>query len=103
MGKSKNADKTAFETPDYETLDLDEVDLELEKHKDILVGKDITESQIKGDKKEYNKAINEQLKELSEEREHEMGVIGALNDRKKLLLAGGSITQLKPRKAGGRS
>ena len=82
-GKSKNSDKTAFETPDYESLTtLEECDALLVDHKNKLVGKDITEAQIKNEKKDYNASMNEQLKELKEEREHEMGVIGALNDRK---------------------
>jgi hypothetical protein len=100
MGKSQNTDKTAFEAPDYESLTtIEECDEHLVKHKDYLVGKDITESQIKNDKKDYNGAINEQLKELKEEREHEMGVIGALNDRKRALNAGAKVTQLHPKAA----
>jgi phage regulator Rha-like protein len=96
MGKTKNSDKTAFQAPDYESLTtIEECDEFLVKHKDRLVGKDITEANIKSDKKDYNAAINEQLKEIKEEREHEMGVISALNDRKRVI-NGAKITQLRP-------
>lgn len=79
-------DTKAFETPDYEKLTtVDEVDAAIQKHKDILVGKDTTESMIKAEKKDYVSAMNGQLKELNEEREHEIGVLGALNDRRKQL------------------
>lgn len=79
--------KTLAETPDYETyLTVDEVDKQIEFHKDLLVRKDKTEFQIKQSKKEANAAHSEQLKELLEEREHELGVIDALGDRKKVLL-----------------
>lgn len=99
MGKkkgSKNTDKSAFEAPEYEKLTtIEEVDALLQTHKDRLVTKDITESKIKADKKEYTSAINEQLKELGEEREHEMGVIGALNDRRRVIAAT-NVVPLKP-------
>jgi hypothetical protein len=99
MGKSKNADKTAFETPDYESLNtIEECDELLVDHKNKLVGKDITQERIKAEKKDYNGAINEQLKELQEEREHEIGVIGALEDRKRVI-NGAKVTQLRPKAA----
>jgi len=95
MGKAKNTDKTAFETPDYEALaTVEECEKLMEKHKNRLVGKDITESNIKAEKKDYNAAINEQLKEIKEEREHEMGVISALDDRKRVIHAGDKVAQL---------
>ncbi len=78
-----------LEHPDYEKIStVDECDALIQEHKDILVRKDKTEMQIKHSKKESNAAHNEQLKELLEEREHEIGVIDALVDRKKVLLAG---------------
>ena len=77
-----------FEHPEYEAIrTVDECDELIKKHKDNLVGKDLLERKIKAEKKEYVKAMNEQLKELSEEREHEMGVLGALQDRRKQLSA----------------
>lgn len=79
-----------FETPDFEQLKtLEEVDEEIEKHKAILVGKDVLESRMKADKKEYVSAINAQLKELAEEREHEINVINALEQHKQYLANGG--------------
>lgn len=93
MGKKDN--KTAHETPNYEAMvTVEEVELEIERHKTFLVGKDRTEYQIKESKKEYNAAINEQLRELSQEREHEILVISALEDRKKQILAGAGISVL---------
>lgn len=73
-----------FEHPPYEKISsMEEVDMYIVRHKDRLVGKDLTESQMKGDKKEYVASLNEQLKELAEERNHEMDVIIALLDRRK--------------------
>jgi hypothetical protein len=95
MGKKKAGKKTApteFEHPEYEKLTtVEQVDAEVEKHKTILVGKDKTESQIKANKKEYVKSMNEQLKELNQEREHEIGVLGALDDRRRQINASNVI------------
>jgi hypothetical protein len=77
---------TDFEHPDYEKFtSIDQVETEIVIRKENLVRKDLLERRIKDEKKSYNQAINEQLKEVKEEREHEMGVIGALEDRKKVL------------------
>lgn len=90
-------DDKGFEHPDYEQLKtIDEVDELIKKHKDNLVGKDITEYRMKEDKKTYVSALNEQLRELKEEREHEMGVLGALEDRKKQLASTGKVIPLPP-------
>ncbi len=95
MGKKDNA---AHDTPNYEALtNVDDVEAELERRKNILVGKDRTEYQIKENKKEYVSAINEQLRELKEEREHEILVISALEDRKKQILNGAGIAVFLPR------
>jgi hypothetical protein len=76
------------EHPDYEKLvTAEEVDKLVEVHKNSLVTKDFIERRIKEEKKDYVSAMNEQLKEVAEEREHEMGVIQALDDRKKQILA----------------
>lgn len=84
MAKKKN--QREFETPDYEKLmTIAQVDAELERHKDSLVTKDRAEARVKEEKKDYVKAMNDTLKEISEERDHEMGVIGALEDRKRQL------------------
>ena len=96
MSKSKNTDQTAFEVPDYESLStIEECEDLLEDHKNKLVGKDITQENIKAEKRDYVSAINEQLKELQEEREHEIGVIGALEDRKRFI-NGAKVTHLRP-------
>jgi hypothetical protein len=91
MSKKKN-DAPAHETPNYEALTtIEEVEVEIEKHKQKLVGKDILESRMKQDKKDYVGALNEQLKELAEEREHEIDVLSALEQHKVLLANGGGI------------
>ena len=83
-----NQDQSAFLTPDYETIRTDdECDEFILYHRDRLVGKDLIERQIKATKKEYVSALNEQLKELAEEREHEMGVLLALDEVKRRLHA----------------
>lgn len=92
---SKKNQSPALQAPNYEALTtVEEVELELEKHKTVLVGKDRTEYQIKENKKEYVAAINEQLRDLKEEREHEIVVLSALEDRRKQLLAGAGISML---------
>jgi hypothetical protein len=81
------------EHPDYDKLDtLDGCDKLIQEHKDILVRKDKTEFQIKASKKDAVAAHNEQLKELNEERQHEIGVIDALMDRKRVLAGGGTVS-----------
>ncbi len=94
MKKSNATPKTkeGLEVPDYEALTtIDEIDELLLEHKENLVRKDKVEYQIKETKRETNKDLNEQLKELREEREHEMGVIDALYETKKRLLASAGI------------
>jgi Na+-transporting NADH:ubiquinone oxidoreductase subunit NqrA len=87
---SKN-DSGAREIPDYEAFTtIEEVDEEIEKHKQTLVGKDVLEHRMKQDKKEYVGALNEQLKELAEERAHEIDVLSALNQRKVIIANSGS-------------
>lgn len=93
---SKKQTTSPHETPNYESLTtLDEVDVEIEKHKQKLVGKDILESRMKADKKDYVSALNEQLKEVAEEREHEIGVISALEQHKQLLANGGNVIPIR--------
>lgn len=89
-------DSSHLEVPNYEALTtLEQVDEEIEKHKQKLVGKDILESRMKKDKKDYVKALNEQLKELHEEREHEIDVISALEQHKQVLAnQGGTVIPL---------
>lgn len=84
----KKEDQSHLHTPDYESFKtVEEVETQIEKHKNLLVGKDRTESQIKKEKKEYVSALNEQLRELNEEREHEIDVISALEARRQVLHA----------------
>lgn len=92
----KKDDKSHLEAPNYEALTtLEEVEAEIEKHKQRLVGKDIVEFRMKEDKKDYVSAINEQLKELKEEREHEIGCISGLEQHKQVLSnQGGQIIPL---------
>jgi CRISPR/Cas system-associated protein Cas5 (RAMP superfamily) len=88
-----------LEVPDYEQItSLEEADEEIAKHKANLVGKDILESKMKADKKEYVSAINTQLKELAEEREHEINVINALEQHKQYLAnGGGKVIPMPPK------
>lgn len=91
-------DESAHEVPNYDALTtIEMVEEEIEKHEKLLVGKDITESRMKQDKKDYVKAQNELLKELAEEREHEIDVLSALEERKQYLANGGSNVIPMPR------
>jgi len=94
---------TDFEVPDYEQFTtIEEVDEEIAKHKANLVGKDILESRMKSDKKEYVSAINTQLKELAEEREHEINVISALEQHRQYLAnGGGKVIPMPPKVVSG--
>lgn len=96
MAKKKAAAKKNtgghLEHPDYEKLgSVEEIDDLMVQHKDTLCRKDKLEMQIKQTKKDTNADFNEQLKELAEEREHEVAVIDALLDAKKRLLASAGI------------
>ncbi len=94
MGKKKQP--APLEVPEYEKLTtIEQVEAEIEKHKTVLVGKDKTESQIKANKKEYVKALNEQLKELNQEREHEIDVLSALDDRRRVIAASNVVPMRK--------
>lgn len=91
---AKKNDNSHLETPAYETLHtLEEVDEQIQKHKNRLVAKDIIEQRIKEQKKAEVAALNEQLKMVQEEREHELGVLSALEQHKMLLsnMSGGSV------------
>lgn len=91
-------DSAAHEVPDYEAFTtIEEVDEEIERHKKILVGKDLLESRMKKDKKDYVKALNETLKEVAEEREHEIDVLSALEQRKQILSNEGATIIPMPR------
>lgn len=80
-----------LEVPNYEKFTtIEEVEKEIEIHKANLVGKDILEYRMKSDKREYVSAINTQLKELAEEREHEIDVISALEQRKQIIASAGA-------------
>lgn len=89
---TKKNDNSHLSVPNYEAMTtVQEVEDEIERRKNALVGKDRTEYGMKENKKEFNAAINEQLREVKEEREHEIVVISALEDRKKIILAGAGI------------
>lgn len=99
MGKKKQQGH-ALPHPEYEKLmTVEEVDELIQQHKDTLVRKDKTEFQIKEAKQEMLCSYNEQLAELKEEREHELGVIDALHDRKKILLSGQGVIPMPVRKS----
>ena len=97
---AKKKDDTAREVPDYEALTtIEEIEEVVEKHKQILVGKDVLESKMKKDKKDYVSALNEQLRELSEEREHEIDILSALEQRKVIVANSGGVVIPMPRVA----
>lgn len=84
-------DDSAYETPDYDSFTtIDAIDEEIEKYRQHLVGKDILESRMKKDKKDYVAALNEQLRDLAEEREHCIDVLSAFEQRKQILANSGS-------------
>lgn len=84
----KDDKKSHLHHPDYESFKtVAEVQEAIRLHEARLVGKDKTESQIKKEKREYTAALNEQLRELREEREHEIGVLSALDQRIRALHA----------------
>lgn len=96
MNKKKN-ENTHLQVPNYESLvTIDDVEKEIETHKQNLVGKDVVEYRMKADKKDYVSAINEQLKELTEEREHEINVLSALEQHKQLILNHGGVIPIHP-------
>ncbi len=89
MSKKSKNDNPSLTVPNYEALvTIEEVEEELTRRKNTLIGKDRIDFTIRESKKEYNAAINEQLRDLKEEREHEITVISALEDRKKQILNG---------------
>jgi len=93
---AKKKDGPVLDTPNYEALmTVEDIETEIERRKNILVGKDRTEYQIKESKREYVSAANEQLRDLKEEREHEIVVLSALEDRKKQILASNGITAFR--------
>ncbi len=93
-------DSDAREIPNYEALTtIEEVEEEAERHKQILVGKDVLELRMKRDKKDYVSALNEQLKELKEEREHEIDVLSALDQRKMAISNAGGVIIPMPKMA----
>lgn len=86
---SKNND-TDFDTPNYEALtNSDDVDAEIKRREHRLINKDKLQARLKEEKKDFCAAINEQLKEIEEERLHEIGVLSALEQRKQYLENGG--------------
>lgn len=93
--KSSKKSNSDYERPDYENLKTFEaIEEEITKHKNYLVGKDRLESNLKQEKKDFMSSINEQLKEVHEEREHEIGVLSALDDCKRVLHAQSNVVPL---------
>lgn len=95
----KKNDQSHLPTPNYEALTtIEEVDQEIEIHKKNLVGKDIVEYRVKEDKKAYMTAANETLREIKEEREHEINVLSTLEQRKMIIAnQGGTVIPMPPR------
>ena len=89
---SKKNEASDFNTPDYDSFStIDEVEKEIERREQILIGKDKLQARIKEEKKDFCSAINEQLKEVEEERLHEIGVLSGLEQRKQYLANGGGV------------
>lgn len=75
--------------PDYEAIvSIDEVEIEIQKCKDIICKKVKLRGQIKDNKKDAMKAYNDELKEVEEDLDFNVACIDELNRHKKLLAAG---------------
>lgn len=75
-----------FTRPDYESfVSTDEVDKEIENTKNEICRKAKQMFQTKETKKEAVAAFNEQLKELNEEIDHNLGVLDELVTRKRVI------------------
>jgi len=78
--------KTEQEKIDYSKFKtVEEVEVEVIKHKDTVTRKVRQQLNIKDEKKTANAAYNEQLKEIEEEIDFEIKTLDALNDRKRVL------------------
>lgn len=89
---AKNRDKKPQETISYDSITtLDEVEQEIQKHKTRLIDKDMLQSRLKEEKKSFNSVINESLKEVEEERLHEIEVIEAL-EQHRMVISSGALT-----------
>lgn len=85
-------EENEFETPDYEAFkDVQEIDEEIAKTKDLVCRKSKMLYQTRDAKKEAVGAYNEQLKELDEEIDHSLGVLDELNNRRKVLEKGSAV------------
>ena len=104
------SEKKDLPVPDYEALTTTEqVDQEMWRHKDALSSKVRSQHGIAANRKEMLADINEQLKFLKEEIAHEVGVLGALDDRRRFLHAmqlqasgqGGNVVPIGTAKSSG--
>jgi hypothetical protein len=79
---SKKSKATGMETPDYEQASsATEVEERIAQTKDTVCRKVKMQLSIKEAKKEADAAYNEQLKELAEEIDHEIGVLDGWKSR----------------------
>jgi hypothetical protein len=88
--------KIEFQSPDdYEKVTtLDEADEYIDQTKQTIVRKFRLQEQVRGNRKDVVAGYNEQLKHLKQELDHELGVLGGLEDRKKLLAARSGLTSV---------
>jgi len=77
-----------LETPEYESFkSISDVDAEMWKQKDKLAKTVKSHLTQKDTKKDTNKSMNDEIKETAEEIDHIVGVLDALEDRRKMLAA----------------
>lgn len=75
--------------PNYDKIiTIEEVESEIQKHKDLVCRKAKERGQIRENRKEAMKAYNDELKICEEELDFNLGVLDELNRHKKLVLAG---------------
>jgi len=88
---SKKNDKGEREKPDYDSFKtLQAIDDEIAKTKTEVCRKTKQLFQTKEAKKEAMGAYNEQIKEMTEEVDHNLGVLDELNTRRRVIEKGGS-------------
>lgn len=81
-------DEDKFPIPEYDRyVDPQEIETEIAKRKDTIYRKTKFKHQVEADKKVWAATFGVQLKQLEEELEYEVGVIGGFEDRLKVLNA----------------
>ena len=94
---SKKNDKGEREKPDYESFKtVQAIDEEIAKTKTEICRKTKQLFQTKEAKKEAVAAFNEQIKECTEEVDHNLGVLDELNTRRRVVEKGATTLRSVP-------